>query len=273
MRRIFAQELLFEPGAGREHSHSAWGVLAAILEIVSGESYQDFTRENLFEPLGMHNTGFHGDPVPESRIAIGYGFESDGFTNAPPYWGTASWLVLGSGGQVSTVGDMSRWITATLEGRLINEANTKRFLREVAGQTLNGGNAYGFEIYYTYSPDNAMILLANAVDASSRRAVKALADDLGELVLDASAPPFSLGIGMMIDDDRIMISEVRPGGGAAEPGGLLPGDIIDGIDGQPLGDDPLGIINPYLETGKAIPFDIERDGKSLRVVITPKRRE
>ncbi len=46
MRRIFAQELLFAPGEGDEHSHSAWGVLAAVVEIASGERYQDFTREH-----------------------------------------------------------------------------------------------------------------------------------------------------------------------------------------------------------------------------------
>lgn len=75
---------------------------------------------------------------------------------------------------------------------------------------------------------------------------------------------------MMIDDGRIAISELRPVGGAAEPSGLLEGDIIEGIDGQPLGDHPLDVLNPYLETGKAIPFDIVRNGKSLRIVITPK---
>ena len=47
MRRIFESELLFAPGTGNEHSHSAWGVLAAIVEIVSGEFYQDFIRKHL----------------------------------------------------------------------------------------------------------------------------------------------------------------------------------------------------------------------------------
>src|SRR5262249_6077131 len=36
VRRIFAQQLLFEPGKGRQHSHSAWGLLAVILEKASG---------------------------------------------------------------------------------------------------------------------------------------------------------------------------------------------------------------------------------------------
>ena len=61
VRRILASELLFVPGSRREHSHSAWGLLAAIVEIVSDQSYQEFTRERLFDPAGMQDTGFNGD--------------------------------------------------------------------------------------------------------------------------------------------------------------------------------------------------------------------
>ncbi len=64
VRRIFAQKLLFEPGQRSEHSHSAWGLLAAIIEIVSGETYQQFTTERLFQPAGMKDTGFFGDLRP-----------------------------------------------------------------------------------------------------------------------------------------------------------------------------------------------------------------
>ncbi|MGD8375236.1 MAG: serine hydrolase domain-containing protein, partial [Acidobacteriota bacterium] len=102
MRRIFEGELLFPPGEGRRHSHSAWGVLAAVIEIVSGQSYPEFTEEHLFGPAGMVDTGFFGEPYPEDRMAVGYGDDTSGEINAPPYWGPTSWLVMGSGGQVST---------------------------------------------------------------------------------------------------------------------------------------------------------------------------
>lgn len=270
MRRIFAGELLFAPGAGREHSHSAWGVLAAILEIASEQTYPDFTRERIFEPLGMRSTGFHGDPIPTDRLAIGYGVNSDGAINAPPYWGTTSWLVMGSGGQVSTAGDMGRFIGSIFDRRLLNEQNTKRFLRESRG-LLNGGNAYGFEIYYTYSPGTHMVLLANAVDGSTRRSVDQLARDLGDLVLAQSAPKFSLGIGFAPGDDGATLTQIAPGS-AAERDGLQIGDVITGIDGKPMGEDPMELLGPYLETGNPIPFDVMRDGNRTRIVVTPKPR-
>jgi CubicO group peptidase (beta-lactamase class C family) len=186
MRRIFAGELLFAPGHGSEHSHSAWGVLAAIVEIVSEQTYQEFTREHLFVPLGMTSTGFNGDPLPEERTAIGYGDLRDGSTNAPPFWGPTSWLVLGSGGQVSTTGDMARFMEAIHGGDLLDAANTKRFLRGGIG-LLNGGDSYGYEIYYTYTEGTYMILMANSVVLSTRRLVAQLARDLGTLVLADAA--------------------------------------------------------------------------------------
>ncbi len=270
MRRIFGQELLFAPGEGREHSHSAWGVLAAILEIVSGQSYQDFTHTNLFKPLGMTDTGFHGDAIPEARTAIGYGFESDGIINAPSYWESTSWLVMGSGGQVSTTGDMGKWIEAVLDGRLLNEANTQRFRKESRG-LLNGGNSYGYEIYYTYTPNTYMVMLANAVDGSTRRAVGDLARALGDLIQSESAAPFSLGVQLGFDGGRLSLAEVVQGS-AAERDGLLQDDVIIGINGKPLGEDPLSAMVPYLQSGEAMPIDVERDGKRLRIVVTPKRR-
>jgi CubicO group peptidase (beta-lactamase class C family) len=41
VRRIFRQKLLFPPGKQRRHSHSGYGLLAAVIEIVSGQSYPD----------------------------------------------------------------------------------------------------------------------------------------------------------------------------------------------------------------------------------------
>jgi len=34
----------------------------------------------------MKDTGFYGEPIPEKRMAVGYGMRSNGEINAPPYW-------------------------------------------------------------------------------------------------------------------------------------------------------------------------------------------
>jgi CubicO group peptidase (beta-lactamase class C family) len=145
VRRILNQKLLFVPGQGRRHSHSAWGLLAAMLEMVSGQTYPEFTREHLFKPAGMKDTGFFGEPYPEDRTAIGYGPSKDGTINAPPYWGKTSWLVMGSGGQVSTALDMWRWVQAIYGGKILSPASLDRY---GDGQgILSGGDMNGIEIH------------------------------------------------------------------------------------------------------------------------------
>ena len=181
VRRIFAQTLLFEPGRGRQHSHAAWGLLAAIVEIASETSYRDFTRELLFEPAGMTSTGFFGDPIDEQRCAVGYGMLRDGEVNVPPFWGPTSWLVLGSGGMVSTTGDMLRWLRTVRAGKILGPQAQALYWGPPGG-VLAGGDVFGFEILYTEGPDTLFVLISNGIDASNRRRFNRLGKDLARLI-------------------------------------------------------------------------------------------
>lgn len=271
MRRILAQELLFEPGNGREHSHSAWGVLAAILEIVSGESYQEFTKKRIFEPLGMVDTGFYGATYPKKRMAVGYGMRSNGEINAPPYWGPTSWLVLGSGGQVSTVPDMRRFVSGMRAGKLLDAERRERLLSTWRG-VLAGGSIFGYEIVYTTDPDNMMILISNYNPDGGQSVAVELAENLAALTQDRTRARFSLGIGLEIDTEKgLTVSQVIPGS-AAQRDGLKTGDRLISANGIPFGDDPLAVLDPFLASGERIKFAIERDGKSMTVSVKPKAR-
>lgn len=271
VRRILGQELLFAPGSGDEHSHSAWGLLAAILEIRSGESYQKFTAERIFKPLGMVDTGFYGEPLPEARMAVGYGVRSNGKVNAPAYWGKTSWLVLGSGGQVSTVADMHRFVAGMRAGKLLNAEMTERFLSAWNG-ILAGGSVFGYEIVYTTDPKNMMILISNSNPQGENSPAVALAEGLAELVLARTLPKFSLGVALEVDPEHgVTVSRVMPQS-AAERDGLKVGDRLLQANGQPLGDDPLAVLEPYLTAGGKIEFAIERDGKPMTLTVTPGKR-
>jgi len=179
VRRILNQKLLFEPGKGEQHSHSAWGLLAAVIEVVSGQSYPEFTRANLFEPAGMKDTGFFGEPIAAERLAIAYGPRTDGEVNAPPWWGKTSWLVMGSGGQVSTTGDMLRWLQALRAGKVLDAEWTRRYFGPDDGGPLVGGDVYGYFILYTHGPKSLVILISNSA-APGKYA--GLGEDLARLV-------------------------------------------------------------------------------------------
>lgn len=268
VRRILNQKLLFVPGQGRRHSHSAWGLLAAILEIVSGQSYPAFTREHLFQPAGMKDTGFFGEPYAEERMALGYGPRKDGASNAPPYWGKTSWLVMGSGGQISTALDMWKWVQATHGGKLLSPESTKRYAGP-GRNILAGGDVYGFEIIYAGNDRSCMILMSNTGSPKRRPANGRLGDALATLVFKRETPQFSLGVKVDVNEDNhLKILEVAPGS-VAEHSGLRVGDVLIAVNGKPLANDPQAVLAAAMKTGAALSLEVERAGQHKTLTVKP----
>lgn len=172
--RILGQPLLFEPGTSERHSHSAWGLLAAIVERVSGRSYAEFLRTTFFDPMGMTRTGLYPwcERFPETEIAVGRGGEVIGERNSPLYWGETSWLVMGSGGMVSTCEDLFRWTMGIRYGDYLSPEMRARYGSESAGI---GGNDRGFFCAIALKGRDYAVLCSN--DHSGDAGVET---DLGE---------------------------------------------------------------------------------------------
>lgn len=67
--QAFAREPLdFEPGTRFQYSFSH-DVLAAVIEVVSGYSFDRYMEENILEPLGMSNTGFELTPERQALMS------------------------------------------------------------------------------------------------------------------------------------------------------------------------------------------------------------
>ena len=169
VRRMMGQELLFEPGTDRRHSHGAFGLLAAIVEIVSGQTYYSFINDNFFKPAGMEKTGEYGE-AKELKIndfAVGGGPEIVGMPNIPPNWGPTSWLIKGSGGMYSTLGDLLRFYQYIRSGQVLDEAHGKAF----KSPTVNvDGSMRGFELFSAYEPaGNEIYLFLNQFDRDQTR--------------------------------------------------------------------------------------------------------
>lgn len=126
------QPLLFSPGT--EWSYSvATDVLGRLVEVISGQSFDQFLSERFFIPLGMTDTGFWVDddrahrlaanyavpslspfPVPEgaagdSMMLIDDGGEQSTYRKKPDF-------LSGGGGLVSTLGDYHRFTQMLLRG-------------------------------------------------------------------------------------------------------------------------------------------------------------
>ncbi len=180
IHRILGATLLFPPGEGQAHSHSAWVLLAAIVEIVSGQSYGDFLKQNFFDPAGMTRTGLHEDAArfPDDAFAVGYEGKSVGSINIPKYWGKTSWLVMGSGGMESTPMDLYRWLAAIRAGKTLAPAAAAKYWH---GGALAGGDDRGFFCLYTEGPNDMFVMCTNGHGGPGDRA-SAVGRRLFELV-------------------------------------------------------------------------------------------
>lgn len=112
---VMRQRLRAEPGELENYSNSGYTLLAMIIEEVSGKSYTDYIRDHLLIPAGMTSSGFWGqsfDPIASTPNEVLGCSSSD-------QW-DYSWVLVGNGGMVSTIGDMYRWVRALKGERVLN---------------------------------------------------------------------------------------------------------------------------------------------------------
>jgi CubicO group peptidase (beta-lactamase class C family) len=162
VRRVLAQPLLFAPGTGYTYSNANFSLLGAIIEKLSGMSYEAFVRERLFLPNGMYETGYILPQWGDGRMAQGY-------DNAGKLWGTVlgrpmaadgpHWALRANGGIHSTVYDMLRWSQALLGGRVLSPESMKKLW---APHVSEGGDTfYGYGWSIAKAPDGMKIVTHN----------------------------------------------------------------------------------------------------------------
>jgi len=142
--RILKAKLQCQPGSKYEYSNSGYTLLAAIIEQVSGDSYFDFMRNKIFEPVGMKRTGFYNEKKwTNLRVAHGYMNGKDyGLVSqfAGPYW-----TVAGNGGVLSTIDDMHLWVETLQANKFLPaEETSKLFTRYIRQPGPKDEAFYGY---------------------------------------------------------------------------------------------------------------------------------
>jgi CubicO group peptidase (beta-lactamase class C family) len=136
------EPLQFEPGERFAYSNSGYVLLAWIIEHLSGVSYADFLRANIFEPLGMHNSGQDVYTTVLENRATGHIFYGEEIMQAP-YRDMG--FTSGAGSLYSTIMDLFLWDQALYKNTLITlESRKKMFTPEQ--QTY----AYGWFVQELY---------------------------------------------------------------------------------------------------------------------------
>lgn len=148
VRQILGHELLFEPGTGVSYSDDAFKLLAAIVEITSGQSWQSYLEANLFRPAAMEHTGFFNDAKWEDQlVANGYYNRQD--QGSPDNWPGPYWVLIGAGGVMTTVGDMYQWYLTLQNQAVLSAEYLEKLWSPYVSTGARSSFGYGWSIVET----------------------------------------------------------------------------------------------------------------------------
>ncbi|MFS4471008.1 serine hydrolase domain-containing protein [Chryseobacterium sp. T20] len=128
----------FAPGEKFDYNNSGYVVLGYIIELVSGTSYEDFIKKNIFEKAGMNHSYYASDRKVIPQRAYGYHKKEQGFVNKT----VISFSVpFSSGSLMSTVDDMLKWQQALNQNLILDLRETQKALHKYK---LNNGEEFTY---------------------------------------------------------------------------------------------------------------------------------
>jgi D-alanyl-D-alanine carboxypeptidase len=139
--------LEFAPGERFLYSNAGYVVLGLTIERLTGLSYDEYVRSNIFEPAGMLDTGSHDVDDDVADLAVGYTFV-DIHGNHTGVLGPNTSMMPGrgfaAGGGYSTAGDLLRFRNTLLGGRLLSPASLDLLITGKVEVAANTQYAFGF---------------------------------------------------------------------------------------------------------------------------------
>ncbi|ULQ55849.1 beta-lactamase family protein [Flavihumibacter rivuli] len=189
----------FKPGEKFEYNNSGYLLLGYIIEIVSGESYENYIQKNIFEKLGMNNSRYATDRQIITKRAYGYQKKETGYVNKTIINFSVPFA---SGALMSTLSDMLKWQNALNQNVLLKSENAQKaftkyklnngeeftygygwHIKDLKGTPSreHGGSIFGFKTMGVYVPseDIYVIGLTNCDCNSPTQLVR----DIAELTL------------------------------------------------------------------------------------------
>ncbi len=151
------RKLIHTPGTQFAYTTYGYVVLGVLIEKVSGKSYETYMQENIWDKVGMPNTGVeHADKTYANKAALYHnrkGKIKDGKKN------NLSNRIPG-GGFYSTVEDLLKFGDAVADHRLISEESLK-LMSEVRSINKGGGNPYGYGWYLYGGPETPHAIIGH----------------------------------------------------------------------------------------------------------------
>jgi len=173
---------LFKPDSWWSYSNSNYTLLAAVIERVTGVTYDDYLTQTLFRPLGMRATRSCTRMARPGELPRAVGYETVGDSLAVRR--TRAYLepgMTGAGGLCSSAVELAAWTRALVDGRAVSPESYRQMttaapvgagfippygfgvsLLPLAGQRAvwHTGVVEGFMSLLAYLPESDIIIAA-----------------------------------------------------------------------------------------------------------------
>lgn len=230
------EELQFEPGARRAYNNINYTALAWLVERVSGVPFAEFLRRELLAPLGLHDTGYTGDPteltpdLAKSYDPVGM----EGFQKSRYYDRS---MAVGAGSMYSTAGDLARWVETLAGGGLLSEESLELMLtpqsgvfgygwllRDIDGRRAivgEGWDGVGFSANVRHLPEAGLTVVA-LCNLNISTVVGEISEGISALVLGEEPERLQFELRALPNDSLVTLAgSYRFGDDFYAPGGLL----------------------------------------------------
>jgi CubicO group peptidase (beta-lactamase class C family) len=160
-----------------DYNNSGYVLLGYIIELVSGETYEDFIKKNIFNKVGMTQSYYASDRQIINKRVYGYHKKEHGYVNKS----VISFSVpFSSGALMSTSNDLLKWQNALNQNVLLNAENTQKafnkyqlnngeeftygygwHIKDIKGTPTreHGGSIFGFKSMGVYIPSKDIYVI------------------------------------------------------------------------------------------------------------------
>ncbi|WP_068774888.1 cyclic peptide export ABC transporter [Paenibacillus sp. FJAT-26967] len=207
VRVLTGQELDHKPGEKYLYATINYDVLGLIIQKVSGQTYEQYVKENVLKPLGLNQTFVFREEAPQELMSKGYKFNllRPAVYDAPMYRGNTP-----AGYYITNAVDMAKWLKIQLApasaapsmATLIGKSHEPD--RSVAPDFDGGSYAAGWSIYQS---GTGQVSHAGANPNFSSHIVLRPQDNIGIAVLTNLNSPYTQtiaqGIMNIIHDKKL----------------------------------------------------------------------
>lgn len=172
---ISKMDFISKPGTQFYYSSMNYVLLGAILEQVSGQSFNELLQDKIAKPLALKNTGYADNQYIENHVAKGYTFKEGGFFESLIFDKKGEYKKsnfrhqstgFSTGGMHSTIDDLYLWSQAIKKNTILSKTMTDKMF------TANlGGYGYGWfvnhETMIRFNPSVQLLSHGGSLDGYS----------------------------------------------------------------------------------------------------------